>query len=250
MARRGGKVSLSVDEVISTLKHSFLPTVVTEGEDDIIVFRRLEDTFASVGLSVLSVGGRDSVLKIYERRHEFAQDQKIAFIADRDMWVLTGVPEAYQADNLLFTTGYSVENDVFIDGELEGLLTHPERAAFQRELSEFTKWYAIAAHRFINGFSQDLSLHPNTLFKSEEHKARFMSLTENETYPEELFREIMSDYGRYLRGKSLMAVLLRHLSYPGRSVRHNDRSLIEMVANKRGPHLQQIYNQVGALFIE
>ena len=103
------KISLTLEEIISTLQHSSLPTVITEGKDDIIVYRKLEDAFLDINISVLAVNGRSCLLELFKRRYEIRSPNKLAFIADRDHWIFTGIPTAYKANNLFFTHGYSVE---------------------------------------------------------------------------------------------------------------------------------------------
>src|SRR5258708_3282019 len=136
MAGHGASVVLTIDEILATLKHSSLPTVIIEGRDDAIVFRRLEVIYGEAGLSIFAVGGRSALLATFARRDEVGKND-IAFIADRDAWVLCGVPSQCKAGCLIPTEGYSIENDVIRDGRLETLMTAPERATYLRELSEF-----------------------------------------------------------------------------------------------------------------
>ena len=41
-------VDYSVDELVSLLKKTNLPTIVVEGSDDIIIFRHLEDRLSKI----------------------------------------------------------------------------------------------------------------------------------------------------------------------------------------------------------
>src|SRR5579863_8723513 len=127
----------SVEEIIALLKQTSLPTIVVEGADDMIVFRRFEDRLSHLGVSVLPVGGRLNVLNIFTRRGEIPAYVKLAFIADQDTWVYTGVPKEYQHANLILTSGYSIENDVFVDGNLVSLLSRKEFGRFLAELQQF-----------------------------------------------------------------------------------------------------------------
>lgn len=242
------KVDITVDEMIATLKRSSLPTLVTEGGDDVIVFRGAEVDFSSVGLSILPVGGRDKLLQIFCRRDEL-EHITIAFIADRDVWVYDKVPPEFVSENLVLTDGYSVENDLYRDGNLENLLTNDEVGRFRAELSAFIKWYALAVARVLDGRGGKIRVHPNHLLDNNERLKDELKLQEGEAYPDDLKSKIDSDYKKYLRGKSLMPLIMRQLSYPGRSVRHNHRSIMEIVACNRGLLIGAIYDQLKAIFL-
>ncbi len=105
---------LTADILIATIKRSALPTIFVESKDDAIIYRGFE-SFLGIGkIDFIQCGGRNTVLKIYERRNELSS-KKIKFIADRDMWVFTSVPAEYL--EVIFTQGYSIENDLYTDGE-------------------------------------------------------------------------------------------------------------------------------------
>jgi hypothetical protein len=74
-------------------------------------------------------------------------------------------------------------------------------------------------------------------------------LRSGEVFPVDLYDKIKADYGRLLRGKSLLAILMRHLSYKGRSVRHNQRALLQNVGASRGPLLNEMFNSVYGVFV-
>ncbi len=65
-----GNKSLTIDEIISTLNHSDLPTVLVEGSDDIFVYRNIESKIGSRQINFLPCGGRNTLLKIFERKNE------------------------------------------------------------------------------------------------------------------------------------------------------------------------------------
>ena len=53
----------TVDELVSILRRSKLPTVVVEGKDDMRVFRWMEDLVKAHEVDVLGVGGRPNLLR-------------------------------------------------------------------------------------------------------------------------------------------------------------------------------------------
>ena len=119
----------TVDELVATLRRSRLPTIVVEGRDDMRIYRWIEPRVSNVDTSVLPVGGRNKLLSIYERRNEYSQ-LPVAFLADRDMWLFSGIPEQY--NHIIWTLGYSIENDIYSGSELENLLDVEEAKEHHR----------------------------------------------------------------------------------------------------------------------
>lgn len=234
------------DEIISTLRRSSLPTLIIEGDTDAIVFRPLEELLFEMGVSVMPVGGRTCLLEVLRRLDGEAGPW--IFFADKDLWVLSGVPAEFNVDRLILTSGYSIENDIYLDGNLEQYLSRVEREAFKEELDEFVRWFAIAAARALKGTPEELGWHPNAILDDAAKKAELSALGEDEEDPRDLYNCIMSNYASCLRGKSLLALLIRHLSYSGRPVRHRVDALIDIVAHNRGPLLGRAYQAIAEAF--
>lgn len=165
------KVELDVEEIIALLKKTSLPTVIVEGSDDMIVYRRFEIRLAHLGISIFPVCGRKKVLDIFLRKSEIPADVKLVFVADQDTWVNTGVPAQYQSSQMVLTTGYSIENDVFMDGNLVSLLKGQEVAKFSSELESFVEWYSLALSRHLNGSNHLISLHPDHVLNPVQRPA-------------------------------------------------------------------------------
>lgn len=231
---------LTIDEVIETLKRSSDPALLAEGVDDVAVLRRLEDEFEDAGLSFFPLGGRDAVLTVFERRNEIGSKKPVLFLADKDVWVFTGIPHEYQSPELLFTDGYSLENDLYRDGRLERLLTRRERTLFERDLSEFIEWFALALRRHLTDSAEPLSLHPSNVLDDRLRYVEFVTLREGEERPEQQIDELKQSYRKCLRGKSLMGLLTRHLSSRGREAKHSVRSLMEHGCVAEGNYFARI----------
>jgi hypothetical protein len=232
------------DEVIALLKRTSLPTLVVEGSDDIIVYRTFERDLADLNVSVLPVGGRSNVLEVFRRKHEIPHT-KVSFIADQDVWVTVGVPATYAHQALIFTAGYSIENDVFIDGQLETLLKGAESGVFATELNAFTRWYALALSRHIAGGTDPIALHPNHVLDGGRLPT-LMALAAGESYPLALFNKVFGDYKLQLRGKALFALLLRRTNAKGRGVQHSVVGLMEAVSIRPGTLLTRLVKSVRA----
>jgi hypothetical protein len=237
----------TVDEIVALLKKTASPTIVCEGSDDLIIFRRFEERLSHLGVSVLPAGGRKNVLQIFERRSEFPVSVQVAFVADQDTWVNTGIPTAYATPALLFTDGYSIENDVFCDGDFEALLAGTDIPRFRSELNDFVDWYALALTRHLSDPAKPISTHPQKVLNPTLRPA-LLALEPGESYPVNTKTAIMADYKRLLRGKSLLGLLVRNTNTRPGQPNHKERSLLEMVAARPGPKVIRLSSAFEALF--
>jgi hypothetical protein len=243
MSRKSNTTNLTVDETIQLLKRTSLPTVIVEGCDDMIIYRRFEDDLSHLGVSVLPVGGRLNVLEIFNRINEINNNINIVFIADKDTWINTGVPTAFQHDSLLFTDGYSIENDVYNDAELWKLLQTHELIKFNQDVVNFIEWYALALARHLRDGQSPISLHPNLVLDPVQRPS-LLALQTAETYPIALKNALLQDYARLLRGKSLLNLLIKHTNSPSRTARHSHGALFEMVAIRPGARISSLRHRV------
>lgn len=234
----------TVDELLATLKNSQLPTVIVEGSDDLLVYLRLEDLLYEDDVSVLSAGGRKNVLSIFERAHELPKNKKVIFIADKDVWVMTGVPSNYVSNSLLFTNGYSIENDAFQDCDLPSFMTTDERQSFSEELDKFLHWYALAIERHIAHGDESIKNHPNHILDNAAEFEELTRLGTQEKFPAERLDTLKADYKSLVRGKSLVQLAIRQLSYKGRRTRHSESNFLEYAAVHPGPLIGEIFKKV------
>lgn len=233
-----GKTELDFNEIIATIRHSSLPTIVIEGKDDVIVYRKLEDLYE---VSVLPVGGRETILKLFNNLSN-QEKKKIIFVADKDAWCIKGVPNEYRDFNIVLTDGYSLENDIIRDGEFLGLMDTSERKRFQQDLEKFLKWYALAFSRFLAEQETAIELHHSEVFKKYDE---LTAIKDGENFPQDLFQILSEDPFKLVRGKSVLKLIVEHISYPGRYAKHHHRSLIEMVALRPGVNLKRLFEEIG-----
>ncbi len=228
LIRRNAKMpissEMSAQEIIQTLKRSSLPTIVVEGRDDMLVYRKLEELLEGMNVSVLPVGGKDKVLEIYRVRADLVNLQLILFVVDKDMWVLSGIPLEYNSPDIFMSDGYSIENDIYVDIGVENLMTRSELIQFSRELQEFLTWYSAVSYSHLLGNSVEYKIHPNKILANKDWEREL-----NLAIPEDLRSTIRRDYKFIVRGKSLIALALRQLSHSSRPAKHSYRSLLETV---------------------
>ena len=118
---------VKVNEVVNTLSRSDEPTIIVEGGHDREIYEKIQDLLGKPLIDPLPVGGKDNLLAIYERREEFSSKVPVAFMADPDMWVLEdphNMLKKYQ--DIIWTTGYSIENDLYADGDPISLIPPTE----------------------------------------------------------------------------------------------------------------------------
>jgi hypothetical protein len=214
-------------EILETLKRSSLPTVVVEGTGDLRIYRWIESRLGNLGADLLPVNGRDKLLSLYRRRTEIGA-LAVSWLADRDMWVFGALPDEYVG--VIFTSGYSIENDVYVDAKVEDLLNKQERAEHASLLSEVIKWMAFEVEMFRDGREHRIASHINQVFGESGFTLRGAFATERgfREPAEETVNEIRLDYRLKVRGKTLFDVLLRFLSAPNRDTKYSRNALVEI----------------------
>ncbi|MUZ74354.1 DUF4435 domain-containing protein [Agrobacterium vitis] len=234
----------TVDELFELLKRSNLPTVLVEGKNDIIFYRAIEEALRDLGVDMLPAGNKDAVLELRRRLKGQKSSSPLAFIVDNDLWVHTGIPSKNEIEDIITTDGYSVENDLFVDGDLINLLSEEEKKIFHEEVSIFCHWYALAVCRHLNNASTVFRTHPGKVLDNTEYYRDSIILENGEVYPIEFYNEILTQFSRVMRGKSLFAILHRQLSRSGRDVKFSEKQLMAFGASRKGEKFQRIRDLV------
>ena len=219
-------LELSVDEIVETLKRSSLTTVLVEGKDDVLIFRWLEDEIGIVNANFFPCGGRDKLMQVFERRDEFP-DLSTVFVADKDAFVYVNPPDEYS--DIIWTNGYSIENDLYYGRRIEDLMSNNEKVVFLKSLNSFIEYYAFEVEKCINAEEYNLRNHPQQIICEIQHEVKQEFLDEINFKKAELGIEnrIKENYDVLIRGKSLFALLTRILSKSTRAVKHSKLSLLE-----------------------
>jgi len=238
------KARPTVDELFELLKKTSLPTVLVEGKDDIIFYRAVEEELSEFGVDMLPAGNKDAVLDLQQRIIRNPVPSPMIFVVDNDLWVHLPPTNMEHMRGVITTDGYSIENDLFSDGDLESLLSADEASRFAADLSKFAKWYALSVCRKLNGDDSAFRTHPGKVLDDDAFYNDEVKLKPSESFPETLFNEIVSNYVRVLRGKSLFALLLRQLSSKRRKVKFSDKQLMAFGASRKGPNFRRICSAV------
>ena len=238
-------LDLTADELVATLCRSRLPTVVVEGKDDIRIYRWVEARFGDEKANVLSAGGRNNLLAVYQRRNEYAH-LPVAFVADRDMWLFSGIPPGFH--NIIWTQGYSIENDLYAGAELETMLEADEAKEHQQVLHSIIEWFAFEVEEFLAGKTPmvdrgcDGIVPPGKIEIDEQVRKHRRFRAPND----ELHQQIREAYQLQLRGKLLFDLLIRFLNARDRDTKYNTFALYE-IAFKMTPSHRFMYQLISEI---
>ncbi len=223
------KAPLSVDEIVGVLKRSSLPTLLVEGDDDIIVWRWMQEQFSALNISVLQCGGREQLIEVFRRRSEFSST-RVSFVADSDVWFFKGVPLSLRGIN--FTKGYSIENDLVEDAELINLLDSQERGKFHSLLNEIAPWFASQIELAIANSPIKIDIHINELCPPDS-SCIDPKFAHHLPLDPLLQSFISSQWMLAFRGKLLWQALVRFLSRPRRQSKYSYINLLEIASSLR-----------------
>ncbi|MYJ76831.1 MAG: DUF4435 domain-containing protein [Caldilineaceae bacterium SB0670_bin_27] len=218
---------VTVDEFVASLRHSDLPTIIVEGKEDMPIYRWVETQFGIGTADVLEVGGRRKLLSIFERRQEFP-DLPVAFVADKDMWLFSGIPSDYR--EVIWTEGYSIENDLYAGADLENLLEAEEAQEHQQVLDAIVEWFAFEVEECLDCKPYEVKIHSNRIVPLGQTQidGDFRKCRGFRPPGEEIHRQIREAYQLKLRGKQLFEMLVRFLSAPDRKSKYSYDNLREM----------------------
>ncbi|WP_297802047.1 DUF4435 domain-containing protein [uncultured Brevundimonas sp.] len=236
-------IEYSIDELIGIINKSGLNTVITEGYDDYIAYKKVERFVDVYGVSFMPVGGKRKVIELYNRKNELTPS-KILFIMDMDTWVHTGTPAEFVSDDIVLTKGYSIENDLIEDGEVvQRLMNDNEREKFYNEIDSILSWYVHNVEKHINSdFSCELKSHPNRILSLIESGQTF-------TYNNKsIFNQVKSDPIIYMRGKTVLALIARQLSSSTRPVKYSKDAIIDICSNFGVSNLKRVAETVKEHF--
>jgi len=226
---------VTADEIVATLARSNLPAILVEGKDDMSIYRWIENRIGYSGY-VLPCGGRNQLLEIFDRKEEF-HHLHTAFIADKDMWLFTAVPEEYF--EVIWTEGYSIENDLYAGANLEVLLEPKEAADFNLVMDCIIEWFAFEVEQYRGGEIAETNKHPNEIVPIGEHtiSERFKAIRGFCPPSQETIAEIRENHKLKIRGKLLFDLLTRYLSASSRAIKHSTKALYEISFKTTPEHI-------------
>jgi hypothetical protein len=226
----------TVDEIVNSLKRSYLPTILIEGSDDVFIYRWLKKSLDANLVSLQACGGRGPLLEIYDRRDEFA-GKNVVFVADKDSYRFDGVPQ--NREGVIFTSGYCIENDIFEGSGIYSFVDEEDKDRHDLLRKIIGYWFAFELKKYKSSGDAEVTLsvasHINEvspiglddICPSFSEKISYLLPAENE------IEEVMCAYNLNVRGKQLFQMLSRFLSKKGRFSSFSEKNLVE-IALKQG----------------
>ncbi len=205
------RADMTVDECVAALHRTYLPTVIVEGRDDMRIYQWAERRIGLQNVNVLPVGGKETLLAVYERRNEFAH-LPVAFVADRDLWLFSGIPPGYP--DIIWTEGYSIENDLYAGATLENLLDADEVDEHRQVLDSIIEWFAFEVEEHLACRPAHVATGCNTVVPEgkTEMDQDFRNSRGFRPPDEDLHQQIKEEYQLQLRGRLLFQILIRFLN--------------------------------------
>ena len=239
------KSDMTVDECVALLRRTDLQTVIVEGADDMQIYQWAERRVGIQKANVLPVGGRETLLAVYKRRDEFPH-LPVAFVADRDMWLFSGIPSGYP--DIIWTEGYSIENDLYAGATLEDLLNTDEVDEHRQVLDSIVEWFAFEVEEYLAGREPRVDTHCNEIVPLGQTEMDQGFCTRRGFRPPnaQLHQQLKEAYPLQLRGKSLFQILDRFLNAPGRGTNYSTVALHE-IAVKMAPSHELMDRLIGEI---
>ena len=209
---------MTVDHLVGVLHRSRTPKIVVEGKMDIVIYRRLLERVGIQQIILHAADNRDKLLQVYERRREF-DHIPVVFIADRDMWLFSGIPDGYA--DIIWTQGYSIENDLYVSAELESFLETHQTEAHRQILDAVCRWFAFEVEAFLKGNAAYVARGLDEIVprRKTELDDEFLKRRGFQRPREVIYRQVRDGYELQLRGKLLFQVLVRFLNAPDHELR-------------------------------
>lgn len=221
----------TLENLVDSLRLSNKPNIVVEGKDDEIIYGTLVERLGRFDVGFFSAGSKNMLLHLYEELSEYEKagdfgHAPVAFIADRDMWLFRGIPVCY--DNIIWTEGYSIENDLYSYTKLRDRIGN--KAEYDQTLDSISMWFAYKVEEYLEKNPPEKTFE---FIRDEEHvdvayhlnrvvpPERTTLAPDLEFFPlyHERVREIRRAYHLQLRGKLLFELLVRFLNKPKQGFR-------------------------------
>lgn len=238
--------------LFATLKNSSkILNIVVEGKQDYKIYNSLIVSLGMHAVDCHEAGCRNEIFKVYRLINKLdCKDKKIlldrtAFIADQDSWIfmpdfISGSkkpPEDYSyinMDDIIWTDGYSIENDLYVLGKLKefALLNESNemKLEYEKTIDLICTWYAFEVRKCSPKdslpFTKNLDyIVPNNKGHIDLSDKLLEELEDNgfKRDCKNLIKtkdEIKRNYGKFIRGKTLLELVKRFVKKRGRPATH------------------------------
>ena len=161
------------------------------------------------------------------------------------MWRFTAPP--IELSGIIFTAGYSIENDLYAGSSIESLLDQAEKTQHIALLAVLCRWFAFEVSEHLLGRSAHCAKHINQVVDLNTFDLLPIFVAQrNFVEPDPgLIRQIYSSYQMQLRGKSLLELLMQFLSNSARNPKYSRASVVDMCLKlyPNNPHIKRIISE-------
>ena len=210
-----------------------MPTLLEQGTE-ISSYATASYKYQAIRVSGQSVHGEatDGITLGEEKDGTVLEAAKEAIASDKlsagEKQMLSGIPSNY--DVVIWTEGYSIQNDLYAGAGLENLLDAEEALEHQQTLDAIVGWFAFEVEEYLADRPYKVSSHCNEVVplgqtQMDENFRRSRGFHPPE---EEIYRQIREAYQLQLRGKQLFQMLVRFLSASDRHIKHSIQGLYEI----------------------
>ena len=204
----GSSLLMSAEEMVAYLKKTKLPTLIVEGTGDKALLRRVETELKELQVDILPIGGKDSLDAVYAQRAEYTE-ATIGFLRDLDCWVVNGVPVGYE--DVIFTSGYSIENDVIHSGVVATLAGTMLNSLHIR-VDLVANWFKHVVYAAHLGDDVDIARDVSSILQGDDYHPTALADLHKNPGGDDFFRRFEGDAWVWLRGKTLLRLIQDHLS--------------------------------------
>jgi hypothetical protein len=243
----------SVNEIVSTLKRSTLPTIVVEGTADVYIYRFLKSKLKNSLVGIQPCGGRSVLFSIHDRKEEFS-GKNVVFVADLDAYRFDGIP--HERQDIIFTAGYCIENDIYDGADLDNYLEEDD-ANHSLLQSIVVKWFAFELEKYRGSLSQNKSLSVSDHINNISPDGLGVLCPDfcrrigySDPTPATI-AFIKSELNLNVRGKQLFQMLARFTSKKNRFSKLNENNLIEIALRQtENPNIVRIVDDINQFLPE
>lgn len=225
------KQPVTPEEIFETVRHSDKFNIVVEGTTDHEIYDDLTTSLGINDLDYYEAGCREEVFKVYRLIKNARKEGKIskvnvAFIADQDSWIFLDEsdkpPEGYKdicIEEIIWTNGYSIENDLYIEGELRNFVPPDLTDYYDDTLDAICTWYAFEVVNWDRKQDLPVAKHLEQIVPQDYSNLKselLQELQEKGFNPKcqklkEKKEEIKKSYAKLIRGKTLFQLIQRFL---------------------------------------
>lgn len=235
-------VQLTVDELVAACKHSNEPYIYIEGIDDCTFYSKILEEL-NLEYALMPCGGRNSLFQVFE---QLADQPNVCFVADKDLFVINGIPEQYK--NIIFTEGYSIENDLFADGEAFLIDTREiNKDNYKMLINSLIEWFAFQiemerknpAKCCLEINFKDRKILPDGAFQISVAYLQEINFVSPAA---DLIESIRVNYQLKIRGKCLFAIQER-LTPKEASIA--EKAVINICIQQNGAYIRQLRDRIS-----